>query len=509
NLHTIIGTHAYLLHTGDLAFVRQNLPALERMLEYFLQRRNDRGLFVLGGTGAHRHDGTAITSGIWYYDNIITSGVNGYYNAFFYQACGDLADMEAAADRQEKAGAYRAAAQRIKQSFNEVLWKEDAPGGPRYLDWIDAQGKEVDYFCDLCQWPPVAMGIASPGQARKLVATADARLAQLEKTSGYQGFAGLSALWPVPAALDKIGERFGDYMNGGSLLSQTYWEIVARARAGDNEGAARRLRLFARRAAEISWAGDNAANIKGEMAGGDGEPYLADMVVTPAAVISGVMGITPTWERLEVTPHLPAGWPRAEADVLYKGRRHHVVIENGKVQVRPLEQIIDLPLMWTMDFNLRTAPGGPAIGSSMDSIGEWGRAFNWRAVPDPRSAAVATHVDFIEPYGNAVVLGKAAVAGTYQSPPNDWGRPARLTELTVTVDLHGGQGTVTVETSNDAFRTVSSSGPIRLQDGVKGYPLGAGEEPAQMVRLRFELMQGADAAAKPNLDGFRILAKAK
>ena len=25
---------------------------------------------------------------------------------------------------------------------------------------IDAHGKEVSYFCDLCQWPPIAVGMA-------------------------------------------------------------------------------------------------------------------------------------------------------------------------------------------------------------------------------------------------------------------------------------------------------------------------------------------------------------
>ena len=78
------------------------------------------------------------------------------------------------------------------------------------------------------------------------------------------------------------------------------------------------------------------------------------MVAVTAAVIHGVLGITPTWERLEVTPHLPADWPRAEAEVLYKGRRHRVTIEAGKVKIEPLEQVISLPLLWVMDFNLRT-----------------------------------------------------------------------------------------------------------------------------------------------------------
>ena len=187
NLHTIIGTRFYLLHSGDLHFVRQCLPALERMLAYFVQRRDSNGLFKLDDVGAH-----------WYYDAITTSGTNGYYNAFFYKAACDLAEMERAAGRHEQAREYGELAASIKAAFNRVFWKEDAPGGPRYLDWIDAQGKEVSYFCDLCQWPPIAVGIASPEQARKIVATANARIAELEKEYGYAGYAGLSALWPVP-----------------------------------------------------------------------------------------------------------------------------------------------------------------------------------------------------------------------------------------------------------------------------------------------------------------------
>ena len=182
-------------------FVRQNLPALERMLAYFIQRRNDRGLFKLDDAGRH-----------WYYDAIPTSGVNGYYNAFFYKAACDLAEMEAAAGvERRRPRSIEALAAVDQDGVQRVLWKENAPGGPRYLDWIDAKGKEVAYFCDLCQWPPVAVGIASPEQARKIVATADARIAQLEKEYGYQGFAGLSALWPVPDDVNsgQAGRRSG------------------------------------------------------------------------------------------------------------------------------------------------------------------------------------------------------------------------------------------------------------------------------------------------------------
>ena len=68
----IIGARFYLLHSGDLAFIRESLPAMERTLGYFIERRNPQGLFKLEDVGAH-----------WYYDAITTGGINGYYNAFF------------------------------------------------------------------------------------------------------------------------------------------------------------------------------------------------------------------------------------------------------------------------------------------------------------------------------------------------------------------------------------------------------------------------------------------
>ena len=468
NLHTIIGIRAYLLHTGDLHFVRQNLPALERMLAYFVQRRNDQGLFKLGAVGAH-----------WYYDAVRTSGLNGYYNAFFYKAASDLAEMEQAAGYADKSAEYREIAGLIKTAFDDVFWREDLPGGPRYLDWIDAEGKEISYFCDLCQWPPIAVGIASPEQARKIVATADTRIKQLQKEYGYQGCAGLSALWPVPKSY--TGQRFGTYMNGGSLLCQTYWEIVARARAGDVEGAYRRLSRFARRAKETSWAGDNAFSITADPKG-DGEPYLADMVVVPAALIHGVLGITPTWERLEVTPCLPKGWPGAQADILYKGRRHRVRIQGTKVQIEPLEQVIDMPLLWVMDWNLRRS-------AALD--------------------ATASNVDFGD--GSLVALKRIGhqwpASGTYLSPPCHWTVSARLQQFTVAAELNRGRVTATVETSNDGFQNVQPQLHIKVQDGVNTYPLDPLKRASRAVRVRFDLAPGKAAAATPVVDGFRITAQ--
>jgi len=46
------------------------------------------------------------------------------------------------------------------------------------------------------------------------------------------------------------------------------------------------------------------------------------------------LGISPTWKSLEVTPHLPADWPRVEAEILYKGRRQRITMKGSAVQMQ-------------------------------------------------------------------------------------------------------------------------------------------------------------------------------
>jgi hypothetical protein len=215
------------------------------------------------------------------------------------------------------------------------------------------------------------------------------------------------------------------------------------------------------------------------MANGDGEPYLADMVAATAAAVHGVLGITPTWEKLTVAPSLPPDWPRAEADVLYKGRRHHVVIENGTAQIQPREQVLSLPLLWLMDFNLRRTADAPA-----------------------QTANVA----FLGHYGDRITLAAEAAAGTYQSPAHDWGVPASLQELTVAAELNGGQVSVSIETSDDEFKTMASASKISVREGVNAMPLQGVQ--GRAVRVRFEMLRPAGTATAPVIDGFRVIANA-
>ena len=137
------------------------------------------------------------------------SGVTTYHNAFLYRALLDLAGLERAAGNDQEAIARETEAAKLKDAINRVLWWEDAPGGPRYVDWILPDGTKIAYAADLCQFPPVAFGIASPTQAKKLLATLDNRIAELERDHGYVGLASRSAYWPVPGEREHASRQPG------------------------------------------------------------------------------------------------------------------------------------------------------------------------------------------------------------------------------------------------------------------------------------------------------------
>jgi len=340
NIIQIIGGRAYYLYSGDLAFVRQHLPFYRRAAAWYLAQRNRQGLVAL--TPAH-----------WYYDAMHAGGVTTYHNAFLYRALVDLAGLERAAGNVREAAACETEAARLREAMNRVLWWEEAPHGPRYVDWILPDGTKIAYAADLCQFPPVAFGVASPEQARKLLATLDKRIAELKRDAGYRGLASRSAYWPVPAQINthRINQGFGNYMNGGSFLSMTYWEVMARCAAGDAEGAWNRLCRFAegtRLTGQHGFIGNNWVMQDGRIGfGASDEPYLSDAIAVPAALVQGILGIRHTNEHLEVNPALPPGLLRVTAEVVHLGVRKRVSIDGANVTIEELGRAYTPPRQLT------------------------------------------------------------------------------------------------------------------------------------------------------------------
>ncbi|MBU3665443.1 MAG: hypothetical protein FGM15_06145 [Chthoniobacterales bacterium] len=370
NIIQVIGGRAYHLYSGDRAFVRQHLPFYRRAVAWYLDRRNADGLVSLNP--AH-----------WYYDAMGARGVTTYHNAFLYRALVDLAGMERAAGNAAEAGQHEAAAAALKDAINRVLWWEDAPGGPRYVDWIEPDGTKIAYAADLCQFPPVAFGIASPEQGKKLIATIDNRIAELERDNGYAGYASLSAYWPVPASVNThpVNQGFGSYMNGGSFLCMTYWEIMARAAVGDAEGAWNRLQKFAegtRLTGEKGYIGNNWVMNDGRIGfGASDEPYLSDAIAVPGALVQGILGIRHTNDQLEVKPVLPAALRKVTAEVVHLGVRKRVTIDGKDVKIEELGRAFTPPHELTWHVN---AGSPPEARLYIDRTFEAGRG--WTATPE-------------------------------------------------------------------------------------------------------------------------------
>ena len=323
NLHVISAVRHYVVRSGDRAFAERVAPTLARMADFFIHGIDrDTGLFK-SPAGPH-----------WYYDGIAFSGFNTYYQAFLYRSLVDLGDVLDLTGQPREAEVRRDQARKLAAAINAKLWMPAAPGGPRYADWIDETGKPALYFVDIAQFPLIAFGIAPRDRALAVLATADKRLEELKQRFGYSREATLSLLWPLSAGRPET--CFGTYFYGGSVLASTYWEVLARARVGNVDGewgALRLLENFARAFERTSFVGSNSIDIRGRVSPGGDEGYLADMVVVPAALVHGIMGVSMGWNEITVTPALPRAWPDAKADVMWMGRIYEISISHGTTSV--------------------------------------------------------------------------------------------------------------------------------------------------------------------------------
>ena len=227
---------------------------------------------------------------------------------------------------------------RLRSAINRVFWRDDAygPGHGGYLDWIeDRQLKEGRaYFFSCMQYMAIVFGVADQRQSREILRTADYLIAGLRRDHGYTREGTLDNLLPIPPEQVAGNRKFGMYMNGGMLLAMTFWEVTARCRAGDAEGARGLLTRFAAHARRTNWfEGENAFTMDGRALGWNDEPYLADQIVAAAALVHGFLGLSYSADDFQVSPHLPPGWDKMSAVIQFKGRRYRVTaLANGKWQ---------------------------------------------------------------------------------------------------------------------------------------------------------------------------------
>lgn len=318
-----LAAEKYWLHTGDLPWLRKRFDQLALALGLLIQQAEKSGGLISWDMDAKASFPN------WYFDGIKASGTLAYHNIFYFAALKAMAEISTAVGNSEQEAFYGELADKVKRDFNRMFWSETAcgAGNPAYFDWVDSQGTGHGHFMSLVQYPAIVYGLASSEQAARMLDTADRRLPVLARENGYEGEGTLDLLWEVPKEIcaGSAGNGFGKYQNGGMLLTWTYWEIVARAQAGDAAGAWNRMKRFAARASRTNWfEGENSFTMDGKPYGWGSEPYLCDQVTVPAAIIDGFLGARRTTQHLTLAPSLPPDWNEMSAEFLYLGRQYRV-----------------------------------------------------------------------------------------------------------------------------------------------------------------------------------------
>lgn len=138
----VISLHDYLLHTGDVAYVKKHFRRMKSAVEWLAARRDRHGLIYQVKVDEVIQD--------WACSSRI--GEKTFFNALFYKSLLCIADFcDAFGDPKDSARRYRKIARSVKRAVNRRLWWDErgtfmdsrAVGGARFFSAQDANALSV------------------------------------------------------------------------------------------------------------------------------------------------------------------------------------------------------------------------------------------------------------------------------------------------------------------------------------------------------------------------------
>lgn len=142
--------YQYYLHTGDLAFVRQEWQSVTRQMQWDAEQVDKDGLFAV----------TTLDSEDWNLDT--PTGQLTYVNAVYYETLRDAGLMAAALGDTAAADSYAASAARLEATVNATLW--DAKAGIYDAGTTDRRGVVQD-----ANVTAIDAGLTTPAQAASIL----------------------------------------------------------------------------------------------------------------------------------------------------------------------------------------------------------------------------------------------------------------------------------------------------------------------------------------------------
>jgi alpha-L-rhamnosidase len=198
SMYFVANLATYYEYTGDLAFLRQEFPVVERELGWNASQVGPQGLLLTNSS-----DGST-----WNLENL--DGAETDVNALYYHVLTDGATMASAVGQTALAEQYRQQAAALRTAINQNLW-DPALGA------YDASTSSRGFVSQDANALPVLYGVAPPSKVPTILATMTSALAtpygpervSTPVPSGYNEdvspFMGSSQLWAEFQAGDTAG----------------------------------------------------------------------------------------------------------------------------------------------------------------------------------------------------------------------------------------------------------------------------------------------------------------
>ena len=346
------GSTEYFAWTRDLDFLRQNIARLRTALRYALDEfsvRQDKHVhvrwvghdgrsgLVLGADGGKSlRPGHGVGNNYW---DLLPFGAHDAYATMvlfdalrhFSQLERDIAkhpDWNIPRDGQPfDADDLARLATEIRADFQKRFWNTETG---RFVGWIDVEGRVYDYGFTFVNLEAVHYGLASPEQARSILAWLDGTREVASDTSRgadiYRWrFAPRATtrrnietyVWPWSRPEDIA---WGDQVqDGGAVLGFSFHDLMARLETHGPDDAWKRLGEILAWFREVQSEGGYRAYYakpgRGVLQGG-GPPgglgmdrEFLESVLVPQVMLYGFLGFRPAADGFTVHPRLPKNWP--------------------------------------------------------------------------------------------------------------------------------------------------------------------------------------------------------
>lgn len=354
----IAGCATYFGWTGDIDFLRANMPRMRKALRYMQTEfgipengylwtkwvgHDGRSGIVRNEDGSNKPlPGRGIGSNYW--DLLPFGGKDAYATILYYGALRRIIDLERlirahpewkvpSGGRDFEPKRLETHAAHVKSVSNDLFWN---PIAGRFVANIDSEGKAHDYGFTFLNLEAIHYDFATDEHATQIMKWLDGqRMVAGDTSQGadiYRWRFGPRAttkrnldyytFWWGKPEQTPWGNQVQD---GGAVLGFSYHDLMARFKVLGADNAWARLKEIARWFGEVEAAGGYGAFYKtnpdgatlqgGGTAGGLGlDNEFKESVLLPQIMLDGFLGFVPLGDGFKLELRLPRDWPELIID---------------------------------------------------------------------------------------------------------------------------------------------------------------------------------------------------